>query len=345
MLRQRPTGLWEYRISRDGVRTSFYGKSPREAVLKAEQPKASKDRLHAYLHLWLEKRKGTIKAKTWRTYKTTVEFSLIPFMPDIKLADIRSDHIEGLRAKLEPAGYQKAKTVLGTALEYAVQTNLITANPCRNRSLRQPVERREWVILSRAQTRRLLKAARSEPYEALYVVAAVLGLRQGEILGLRWRDVDLERGLLHVRHSVGRDYDGVLRLLPPKTKRAERTIHLPDVVLDALRRIPFDERRLTTAGPDHADLLFKTTEGEILDGSTITRHRFPPVLEKAGLGHMRFHDLRHSAITAMLEDGVSPRAVADIVGHSDVSTTLSLYASTTRGMHDAATAALNARYS
>lgn len=346
LLRKRTDGLYEYRVVQDGVLRSFYSRDPAAAVEKAKQPRPSRDGLHDFLRSWPEaRRKDGIKPRTYRAYVTTVTHSLIPHLPDIKVSALTADHIEALRTELpSAAAFRNAKVVLGTALEYAMEKGIITTNPARAKSLRQKVVRREWVLLNRDETMRLLDAAREEPYEALYVIAAVLGLRQGEILGLRWRDVDLDKGLLHIRHTVGRDYDGVVKLLPPKTKNAARTIHLPDVVIDALRRIPPEERQLPSVGNDHADLLFKSSEGELLDGSTVTRYWFARVLERAGLPPMRFHDLRHSAVTAMLEDGVSARAVADIVGHSDVATTLSLYASTTRGMHDKALAAMNARY-
>jgi integrase len=223
-----------------------------------------------------------------------------------------------------------------------VDTHRIPGNPCRSRVLRLPVTRRDWVILDRTDTRRLLAAATIQPHlEALYVLAVTTGMRVGEICAVRWQDIDLDKGTLKVNATINRDENNRLARLATKTDRARRTIRLPDIAVEALRRTPRDEGE-TLVG--YRDLVFKGN-GEYLDPSTVTKRHFADVLRAAGLPPMQFHDLRHTYITHALDDGVMPHTVSEIVGHSSAAFTLSRYASVTGGRHDAAVEATNRRYS
>ncbi len=343
-LRKRKDGLYEVRVRRDGKRISYYGQTQGEALRKAVAPKQSREQLHAFLREWLEKKRGTIRASTWRRYETTVRCSLLPNLPDIRLGALTTSHVEDLNEEtLGSASLaRKARVVLHTAMEYAVDTHRIPANPCHSRALRLSVTGRDWVILDRDETRRLLEAAKTQPaYEALYVLAVTIGARVGELCALRWRDIDLDAGTLKVNATVNRGEDNRLARLTVKTERARRTIRLPDIAVEALRRTPRDQGG-TLVG--HRDLVFKGSD-EYLDPSEVTKRHFADVLDAAGLPPMTMHDLRHTYITNALEDGVMPHTVSEIVGHSSAAFTLSRYASVTRGMHETAVEATNRRYS
>jgi integrase len=343
-LRKRRDGLYEVRVRRDGKRISYYGQTQGEALRKAEAPKPSRETVHGFLTDWLEKRRGTIRASTWRRYETTVRCSLLPNLPNIRLGALTTSHVEHLNEEtLGSASLaRKARVVLGTALQYAVDTHRIPANPCHSRVLRLAVTSRDWVILDWDDTRRLLEAAKTQPHlEALFVLAVTTGMRVGEICAVRWQDIDLDAGTLKVNATVNRGEDNRLARLTVKTERARRTIRLPDIAVEALRRTPRDEGE-TLVG--HRDLVFKGS-GEYLDPSEVTKRHFADVLDAAGLPPMTMHDLRHTYITHALEDGVMPHTVSEIVGHSSAAFTLSRYASVTRGMHDAAVEATNRRYS
>jgi integrase len=115
-----------------------------------------------------------------------------------------------------------------------VDTHRIPGNPCRSRVLRLPVTRRDWVILDRTDTRRLLAAATIQPHlEALYVLAVTTGMRVGEICAVRWQDIDLDKGTLKVNATINRDENNRLARLATKTDRARRTIRLPDIAVEA----------------------------------------------------------------------------------------------------------------
>jgi integrase len=178
------------------------------------------------------------------------------------------------------------------------------------------------------QARTFLAAIRGDRLEALYLVALGCGLRQGEILGLRWSDVDLDAGTLTVRQALAR-IEGQLVLVEPKSATSRRVVPLPALVRDALaaHRVRQDQECLPLRpepGDVFADLVFTTTLGTPLDGISVTR-RFQRTLRAAGLPHQRFHDLRHACASLLLAQGVPARVVMETLGHSEISLTLNTY--------------------
>jgi integrase len=162
--------------------------------------------------------------------------------------------------------------------------------------------------------------------EALYSVALALGLRRGEALGLRWEDVDLEAGTLRVQVALQRRKDSKT-LVEPKTEQSRRTLPLPSVLVVALKahRTRQLEERLA-AGPKWRDhgLVFPSTVGTPMEPRNLTR-QFKAVLQRAGLPDIRFHDLRHTAASLLVAQGVHPRVVMEILGHSQISLTMNTY--------------------
>ena len=173
----------------------------------------------------------------------------------------------------------------------------------------------------------LLEVMRGNRLEALYSVALALGLRQGEALGLKWGDIDLDAGILRVRRTAQRIPHHGTQLVETKTARSRRTLVLPPVVITALRahRARQTLERLA-AGPAWVDLdlVFPSRRGTLADGPNIT-HRFRRLLTKAGLPPMRFHDLRHACASLLLVQGVHPRVVMETLGHSQISLTMNTY--------------------
>jgi integrase len=167
---------------------------------------------------------------------------------------------------------------------------------------------------------------RGDRLEALYSVALALGLRQGEALGLRWHDIDLNVGVLRVQHQLQR-IDTKLTLVEPKTERSRRTLVLPASIAAGLRE--HEKRQLAEklwAGSKWVEngLVFTNLVGGPLQARKVIRD-FHKALDKAGLRSIRFHDLRHSCATLLLVQGVSPRVVMDILGHSEIAMTMDTY--------------------
>jgi integrase len=182
--------------------------------------------------------------------------------------------------------------------------------------------------LTPEQAQKFLEAARDDPFEALYILAITTGMRQGELLGLKWQDIQLEQGKLQVRRSLARIGKQGFVTSEPKTKSSRRAIALATVAIEALKRhrIQQNERRLA-AGPawEDQDLVFCNLVGKPLEAGNLTRRSFRPLLEKAGAPKIRFHDLRHSAATLLLSMNVHPKIVQELLGHSSITITLDTY--------------------
>ncbi|MGH7876579.1 MAG: site-specific integrase [Candidatus Dormibacteraceae bacterium] len=221
--------------------------------------------------------------------------------------------------------------VLRTALGQAQRWGLVARNVAE--LVDGPrVERHEIRPFDPAEARAFLAAVATDRLSALYSVAFTMGLRQGEALGLRWMDVDLETGTLHVRHQLQR-IDGNLQLVPLKTTRSRRTLALPESITTGLRahRLSQLKERLlagkTWKGLEPSDgacHVFATPIGTPLDARNVVR-QFKELLRLAGLREIRFHDFRHSCATLLLAQGVSARVVMETLGHSQIALTLNTY--------------------
>ena len=158
-------------------------------------------------------------------------------------------------------------------------------------------------------------------------MALGLGLRQGEALGLRWADVDLVNARLWIRHFLQR-VDGQFQLVEPKTSQSRRSLDMPQVVVVALtahRARQLEERLAAGAEWQDRDLVFCGYLGQFLHGEWVTKH-FQEVLQRAGLPRQRFHDLRHGCASILTAQGVPARVVMEILGHSQISTAMDIYA-------------------
>lgn len=232
------------------------------------------------------------------------------------------------------------RAVLRNALGRAVRWGMISRNVAE---LVDPprVPEYEARFLTIAEARAFLEAARGDRLEALYSVALALGLRQGEALGLRWADIDLDARALHVTHALVRVPGGGLQLLEPKTKRSRRGLALPEAVVRALRAHrarQLEERLASGAAWQDLGLVFTTYDGRPLQATHVLTGSFHRIREKAGIGRLRFHDLRHSAATLLLAQGVPQRVVMEQLGHSTLAMTQRYTHVVPQLMNDAAAA-------
>jgi integrase len=231
---------------------------------------------------------------------------------------------------------------LHKALKQALRWGLVPRNVCE--AVDPPrVHREEIRPLSPKQARALLTAAREDRLEALYVLAIHCGLRQGELLGLRWEDIDLEARTLQVRRTLTAAKDGPAFTVP-KTAKSRRSVNLTPGVVAALRRQrerQLEERKRLAELWHDQGLVFATEVGTPLHRGNLSSRSFKPLLEKAGLpSSVRFHDLRHTCATLLLSKGVHPKLVQDLLGHSNVSVTLDTYIHVLPGMGDQAASAI-----
>jgi integrase len=192
--------------------------------------------------------------------------------------------------------------------------------------------RHEMRTLNPDEAKAFLQAAGGDRLEALYVLALTTGMRQGELFRLRWQDVDLEAHTLSVRGET-------------KTAKSRRQIELSDVAVDALRRhAAYQGEECQAAGSvwHNTGLVLTNSVGGSLTPTNVTFRSFRPLLERAGLPLIRFHDLRHSAAaTLLLGQGVHPKVVSEMLGHSQVGVTLDLSSHVTPTMHRQAVTAFD----
>ncbi|WP_444970950.1 tyrosine-type recombinase/integrase [Streptomyces sp. SAI-25] len=218
-------------------------------------------------------------------------------------------------------------SVLKSALEHAVREDELPQNVARNvkTTTHQP---RRFRPLTAAEARQFLDAALADRLHALYELALRTGLRKGELLGLHWEDLDLTTGTASIRRSLQRTRTGGLTHLPTKTRASERRIALPTKCIHSLKkRQERQDRERETAGSDWSDsgLVFTTPTGRPLDPAHLTR-RFRSFLDRAGLRRIRFHDLRHSTATLLLEQGVDLVVIKELLGHAHIGVTAGVYA-------------------
>lgn len=206
-------------------------------------------------------------------------------------------------------------------MNIALKRALILRNVCLSIDMPK-AEQREMQPLNQAEAKRFLKAAKGNCLHAFYVLAVTVGMRQGELIGLEWPDVDFDERTLFVRRTLN-DLNGKFIPGPPKTKRGKRRIRLPQIEVDALRE---HRERMIAEGHEDVKLVFCDSVGGPLRRQNVQRRPFKPLLKLAKCPDVRFHDLRHTYATLALANGVPIRIVADTLGHSRTSVTMDIYA-------------------
>lgn len=351
----RKDGRWKVDITiEDYTRRSYYFKTEKEAVegrrkllnelaqgrLATGPQRTVKD----YLEDWLENvQKDRLHISSYVKYKKLINSYIVPAFGDIPLQKLTPQRVQKLYAdklkqKLSPKMVSCIHGVLHVALENAVKWNLIARNVCDVVSLPR-VPKTEKQVLTKRQAHVLLEHVKKHRLEAILVLAVTTGLRRGEMLALRWRDVDFEDGSVQVRRTV--DYIPHYGYVEneAKTARGQCKVMLPSFVMNTLQvhRLQQQETR-NKVGSDwvEKDLIFCGLQGDYFNPNYLLR-MFKKVLVEAGLPHMRIHDLRHSAATILLSMGVHPKVVQEILGHSTISMTMDTYSHVLPSMQQEAT--------
>jgi integrase len=339
---KRRDGRWVAAISLGGRRRKwFYGTTREEvhrkmtAALHAMNTGSLADSrgltVSDYLNQWLDEVvRPSVRTWTYRGYEVHVRLHINPVVGHMSLERLDPRHVQSmlnqkLKDGMAPKSVRYIRGTLRNALNQAVKWGLVVRNAAA--LVDGPrVPTYEIQAFTPDEARQFLLAARGDRLEALYSVALTLGLRQGEALGLRWQDVDVRLGYLRVARQLQR-FDGVFQLVEPKTARSRRTIVMPpsiSKILDEHRTRQTEERAKGGKDWNEWDLVFTRADGHPLDGTVVT-HQFHRFLTNAGLPQRRFHDLRHSCATLLLAQGVSPRVVMEILGHSHIALTMNTY--------------------
>jgi integrase len=308
-----------------------------------------------YLHHWITSDiDRRVAARTAARHRGIVEKNIIPRLGHVPMRKLTAVHIEAFEAELQREGWVKrrrlpaspgrsdpkqtekwglsAQTVqhvhrtLSQALTHAVQPGVLFKNPARQVKPPTP-ERREIKILSKEEIGVLLNAAKESPLYLPVLVAISTGLRRGELLGLRWSDLDLTAGTLTINQSLER-VAGKVAFKAPKTKTSRRTITLPAGAIEALQkyqRARLEGRMKLGLGRDPRALVFARTDGAPLDADSVTK-AFGRLVAAVGVTPITLHGLRHTHISHLLMDGEHVKVVSERAGHANINITLSVYA-------------------
>ena len=316
-------------------RRAVYGKTQedvRQKLHKLQHQAASgisiavhRQTLAEFLDRWLnDVAKLRVKPTTFFTYEWHTRKHIKPRIGGVQLTKLTPLHIQNLYSRMieegaSPRACQHVHVILHVALEEALRWGLVPRNVCD--AVRKPkAPRKAAQALTAEQVTKFLDTAKSDRLHALYVLATTTGLRQGELLGLQWSDVDLKVASLTIRHNLV-EIRGKCWLDEPKTAGSRRSVVLTRTAVQALK----DHRRRLLAEGHHARQVFCDTEGGFIRKSNLTRRSFKPLLKLAGVPEIPFHNLRHTAATLLLSMGVHPKVVQEMLGHTHISTTMDVY--------------------
>lgn len=344
---QRADGRWSgatYVLRTDGgrVRRQVYGKTRAETATKLRQMIAKTEAgiplaveawtVESYGRHWLENIVGPrLRPASLSSYEGTLRLHIVPVLGKVQLRKLQPAQVRALlgtkqREGLSPRSVQIVHSTLRSILAEAVRDELVERNVAA--LVRAPQQVKEEVQpWSPEEAAVFLSTAGAHRLGTMFSVGVAVGLRRGELLGLRWEDVDLEAGTLRVQQTVQRLAGYGLVFGPPKSNRSGRTIPLPQASLQTLRqhRLGQAAERLAT-GPGWTDsgLVFTSTVGTVVEPRNLSR-LFDQLIVQAGVRRIRFHDLRHTCASLLLAQGVPPRVVMEVLGHSQPAITMDLY--------------------
>lgn len=362
---QRSDKRWVASLSLpSGKRTSLYGKSKQEVKEKLKKALAQLEHgtfvtaphesVETHMRHWLQVKKIQLKTGTYCSYQNRMEKHILPAIGHIPLQKLRSQVIQELYLDLQKAGLspntvRTIHIILKGAFTAAVTWKKISTNPC-NDVVPPRAQKKERAFLTQEQAQHLLTLAQGRRIACLLTLALTTGMRRGELLALRWSDIDFEKATLQVSRSLSyynpEKTGYIYEEAEPKTASSRRLIPLPQVTAQALQkhRLQQVEVRLQASVWEEKGLVFPNPRGGYYCFITL-QQELKKLLHEAGLPSLRFHDLRHSAATILLAMGISPKLIQERLGHSDITITLGLYGHVTGSMQDQAMQALDAHFS
>ena len=354
---KRKDGSYSAQLSSDGKRITKYFKTRREAQAWIDETRnqvrnglsltGAQATMSEYLEHWLETAKSSLRPNTHGQYCQIIRGHILPTLGKVRMKDLRPDMIQTLYNQKLAGGasgrtVQLIHAILHHALDQAVKWGLLGRNPA-DAVVRPKTKRSEMKVLDDTQVRSLLMAARGSRFEVLFQVAVTTGLREGELLGLKWSDLDWKTRRIQVQRQVQRQTGKGIVFTEPKSAAGRRSVVLGTATIEKLRE-HFQAQQLErqTAGDlwQEHDLVFPSTVGTPLDHRNVLKV-FKEFLELACLPVIRFHDLRHTAATMMLQQGVHPKVVQERLGHAEISLTLNTYSHVLPSMQEEAAEAVD----
>jgi len=290
-----------------------------------------------YMNEWLKDKRNQVRLTTYETYNWLTNNHIIPNLGKYKLMDIKPIHIQklytSLKNTLSDEVILKIHTMIKDALTRAEKWNMINKNPAA--LVDSPTfSKKEIVVWNEEEIRRFLDVARYDRLYIAFLLAITTGMRKGEILGLRWKDIDFNKSYLSIRKT----YTKHNQFQEPKTKSSQRSVALPHETLEALKQQKKEiAKEKLILGPIYGDfdLVISTATGNPVSHRNLSRTWYR-LLDEADVKPIRFHDLRHTHATLMLKQGVHPKIVQERLGHSNIRITLDTYSHVLPGLQEQA---------
>ncbi len=358
-IRQRSDGRFEVRVTAGidfktgkAKRISHYAKTKSEAVKLLhevgynihinEMVDPTSTRLVDWLRIWLETyMKNSLKQSTYTSYRGYIENHLAKSFPTLKLKDLTSKMLQDFynykltEEGLSPKTITNLHRCLHKSLKQAVLEHHLNFNPCDAVNLPRN-EKPQVEILTREEQERLIYTSYKFRYGIFVRLTLATGIRLGELLGLRWEDIDTRKNMLNIRRTLNRlpkvDYNGVgnsteIVIQEPKTQNSVRSIPLIQVIINELqqwRNVQFSDSRAAGAAYNDYGFIVTNPLGGYIEPRTFKDY-YDEILEASGLEHYTFHALRHTFATRAMEQGMDSKTVSTLLGHYSVSFTLDTY--------------------
>lgn len=284
-----------------------------------------------FLDQWLELyAKINLRITTYESYEIAIRCHIKPSLGKIRLGDLKPIHFQQYFAEKRKEGLSNTTIkyhhkVLRSALNTAVDWEYITKNVATKATPPPPseFEPQTWTL---EEARRFLEAVREDRLFALYATALLTGMRRGEILGLKWSDVNFQEGYLRVVRQLVNTRQGVV-VQEPKSKKGRRSVLVGPALVEILRNHKAMIEREKAKAKDWVDedWVFPNRKGRYIDPNNLARRHFPRMIKKANVSRIRFHDLRHTHFTDLLEAGVHLKVAGERAGHSSITVTGDVY--------------------
>ena len=336
-----PSGHWCAQLSLEGKRISKTHNTQKEALDWLRQMRGQIDDgltyastrilLSEFLDLWLISTKSSKRPSTWTQYSQITRKYVNPYLGQIKIKNLRPEQIQAFYSRLleQHVGIytvMKIHDVLHAALEHAARMGIINRNPAGFVQAPKGPDK-EMSVLSESQVSQFLVSLIGHRWEALFVLAIVTGARQMELLGLKWTDLDWAKRTIRIERQLLKPDGTGVRFTSPKTRLGKRTLPLGGKTIEILRthyQLQQAEHRAAGDAWKEHGLMFTTGNGTPIHPRNLLRD-YKILLRDAGLPSIRFHDLRHTAASLMLNANIAPIVVSRRLGHAKASITLDVY--------------------
>lgn len=313
----------------------------------------SKITLGEWLDRWMvDYMKQSLRWSTWSSYETQIRVHIKPALEHVPLAKLKTSDLQVFYNGKKSGGLASRTVryfhqIINSALKQALAERMILYNPCDAAKLPK-LDAKGAELLTEDELQLFLTSIKDSRLRAAFLFEIGTGVRRGELLALAWQDVDLKLGTAYIRRSLNRfqkeDGGSELRFHAVKTAGSERTVPLPGFVIVALgkHKIRQEAEKLKHAFIyQDKDLVFCTELGKPLEPRNFIRH-YALLLERAGIAHTRFHNIRHTVATMLLKQNEHPKVVQELLGHASVITTLNTYSHVVPGLKEKAASTLDA---